>query len=232
MNSAQSQPAPQEQSQAGGRKLSQEEIEQLMSSAQSQPASQGQNQAGRRKLSQEEIEQLMNSTQSQPVSQGQRISNSSQTQPGEIPQMQQAPAPGAYPYPPYGQYMPGYYPPPGYYSPAPPEPKKINAKPAEIPHLSNGEVLTEQQNENLDLLMSVPLEVSVEIGRTHKKVQDILAFSKGSLVVLNKLAGDQVDLFVNGQCVARGDVVVVDDNFGVRITEILKSPDPSELVHG
>ncbi|MCI2106720.1 MAG: flagellar motor switch protein FliN [Intestinimonas sp.] len=232
MNSAQSQPAPQGQNQADGGKLSQEEIEQLMSSAQSQPASQGQNQAGRRKLSQEEIEQLMNSTQSQPVPQGQRISNSSQTQPGKIPQMQQAPAPGAYPYPPYGQYMPGYYPPPGYYSPAPPEPKKINAKPAEIPHLSNGEVLTEQQNENLDLLMSVPLEVSVEIGRTHKKVQDILAFSKGSLVVLNKLAGDQVDLFVNGQCVARGDVVVVDDNFGVRITEILKSPDPSELVHG
>ena len=77
--------------------------------------------------------------------------------------------------------------------------------------------------------MSVPLEVSVEIGRTRRKVQDILSFSKGSLVVLDKLAGDQVDLFVNGQCVARGDVVVIEDNFGIRITEILQKPDINEL---
>ena len=59
--------------------------------------------------------------------------------------------------------------------------------------------------------MSVPLEVSVEIGRTRRKVEDILTFSKGSLVVLDKLAGDQVDVFVNGLCIARGDVVVIDD---------------------
>ena len=57
-----------------------------------------------------------------------------------------------------------------------------------------------------------------------RKVQDILEFSKGSLVVLDKLAGDQVDLFVNGKCIARGDVVVIDDNFGVRITEIVQKP--------
>ena len=55
-------------------------------------------------------------------------------------------------------------------------------------------------------------------------MQDILEFSKGSLVVLDKLAGDQVDLFVNGKCVAKGDVVVIDDNFGVRITEIVQDP--------
>ena len=64
----------------------------------------------------------------------------------------------------------------------------------------------------------------MEIGRTQRKVQDILEFSKGSLVVLDKLAGDQVDLFVNGKCVAKGDVVVIDDNFGVRITEIVQDP--------
>ena len=94
-------------------------------------------------------------------------------------------------------------------------------------------ILTEeQQAENLDLLMSVPLEVSVESGRARRKVQDVLAFTKGSLVMLNKLAGDQVDLYVNGQCIAKGDVVVVDDNFGIRITEVLKSPDPNELVNG
>jgi flagellar motor switch protein FliN/FliY len=108
----------------------------------------------------------------------------------------------------------------------------IQSVPAEMPHFANGEPLDEQQAENLDLLMSVPLEVSVEIGRARRKVQDVLAFTKGSLVMLNKLAGDQVDLFVNGQCIAKGDVVVVDDNFGIRITEVLKAPDPNELVKG
>ena len=73
----------------------------------------------------------------------------------------------------------------------------------------------------MDMILGVPLEVSVEIGRTRKLVRDILEFTKGSLVVLDKMAGEQVDLFVNGQCVARGDVVVVEDNFGIRITEIL-----------
>ena len=70
----------------------------------------------------------------------------------------------------------------------------------------------------------------MEIGRTRRKVEDILTFSKGSLVVLDKLAGDQVDLFVNGMCVARGDVVVIDDNFGIRITEVLRKPGLQELV--
>ena len=59
------------------------------------------------------------------------------------------------------------------------------------------------------------------MGRTKKLVKDILELNKGSLVVLDKLAGEQVDLFVNGQCIAKGDVVVVDDNFGIRITQIL-----------
>lgn len=73
----------------------------------------------------------------------------------------------------------------------------------------------------MDMILGVPLEVSVEIGRTRKLVKDILEFTKGSLVVLDKVAGEQVDLFVNGQCIAKGDVVVVEDNFGIRITEIL-----------
>ena len=62
-----------------------------------------------------------------------------------------------------------------------------------------------------------------------KKVQDILAFSKGSLVVLDKLAGAQVDLFVNGKCIAHGEVVVIDDNFGIRVSEILHRPEIEEL---
>ena len=105
-----------------------------------------------------------------------------------------------------------------------PEPKVIATKPVPMKELNVEEVLGKDQAQNLDLIMEVPLQVSVEIGRTQRKVQEILAFSKGSLVVLDKLAGDQVDLFVNGKCIARGDVVVIDDNFGVRVTEIVQNP--------
>ena len=106
-----------------------------------------------------------------------------------------------------------------------PEPKVINSRPLQLSELDVEKRLGKEQADNLEMIMSVPLEISVEIGRTRRKVEDILALSKGSLVVLDKLAGDQVDLFVNGLCVARGDVVVIDDNFGVRITEVLRHAD-------
>lgn len=109
------------------------------------------------------------------------------------------------------------------------EPKIIEATPPRLEEFVTDPKSNKEQKKNLDLIMSVPLEISVEIGRTHRKVKDILQFSKGSLVVLDKLAGDQVELFVNGQCIAKGDVVVVDDNFGIRINEILRRPDVSEL---
>ncbi len=107
---------------------------------------------------------------------------------------------------------------------APAEPKMIHVQaPAQTSlKADNGIVLEGEQEENMELIMGVPLEISVEIGRTKKLVKDILDFTKGSLVVLDKLAGEQVDLFVNGQCIAKGDVVVVEDNFGIRITEIMK----------
>lgn len=188
-----------------------------------------------RKLSQDEIGRLVEAARAEqaqtPASLPDNAQPPQQTPlPEQTPQQPgvQMPPAGAYPFPPYGQYMPGYYPPP--YYPGPVDPKVVNARPAELPHLADGERLKEQQGENLNLLMSVPLEVSVEIGRTHKKVQDILTFTKGSLVVLDKLAGDQVDLFVNGQCIARGDVVVIDDNFGIRITEVLNASDLDSVV--
>ncbi len=132
--------------------------------------------------------------------------------------------------PPYAGGYPYYPPYPGYpYYPPQQEPKLINTAPPPMPRLENGEELSQEQTQNLDLIMGVPLEVTVEIGRTRKRVQEILSFSKGSLVVLDKLAGDQVDLFVNGKCIAHGDVVVVDDNFGIRVTEILKKPGIEEL---
>lgn len=98
-------------------------------------------------------------------------------------------------------------------------PRRLKVHSAPKPNLSGD--AEQNPDENLDLIMDVPMEVSVEIGRTQKYVKDILDLNKGSLVVLDKLAGDQVDLYVNGQCIAKGDVVVVDDNFGIRITEIL-----------
>jgi flagellar motor switch protein FliN/FliY len=68
--------------------------------------------------------------------------------------------------------------------------------------------------------LSVPLQITVEIGRASRKIKDILDFSSGTIVELNKQAGSQVDIFVNGKAIAKGDVVVVDDYYGVRITEV------------
>ncbi|MFH1688294.1 MAG: flagellar motor switch protein FliN [bacterium] len=74
---------------------------------------------------------------------------------------------------------------------------------------------------NIDLLMDVNLPVSIELGRTQMSISDILSLGPGSVVELNKLAGEPVDLMVNYKIVARGEVVVIDENFGVRITQLL-----------
>ena len=94
-------------------------------------------------------------------------------------------------------------------------------RPSESPQLESLSGDGQEETANQEMLMGVPLEISVEIGRTKKLVKDILEFTQGSLVVLDKMAGEQADLYVNGQCVARGDIVVVEDNFGIRITEIV-----------
>lgn len=77
----------------------------------------------------------------------------------------------------------------------------------------------------LDLILDVPLRVTVELGRTKMQVRNILDLSKGSLVELDKLAGEPVDLFVNGKLIAKGEVVVIDENFGVRVTDIVSHVD-------
>lgn len=79
------------------------------------------------------------------------------------------------------------------------------------------------QPENIDLIMDVPLEVTVELGRANKSIKEILDFSPGTIIELNKLAGEPVDVLVNGKLVARGEVVVIEESFGIRITEILKN---------
>ncbi len=220
-------PAPVEQSSGG--KMSQEEIERLMggmgqpaAAPEPAPAEQG----GGGKLSQGEIERLMGGMSQPAVAQPAApppVQQQAPVQPQYAP-VQQAPVQPQYApvqqMPVQPQYIQAPVMQPQYQM----ESKVINARPVQLPTLDVAKEIGEEQAENLELIMSVPLEVSVEIGRTRRKVEDILTFSKGSLVVLDKLAGDQVDLFVNGLCVARGDVVVVDDNFGVRITEVLKQP--------
>ena len=156
----------------------------------------------------------------QPVAQAQQ--GVPQAMPQMSPEMQQQYA--AMPYPPYGMQMPY---PPMYYMPpqqqAAPEPKTIKTtKPAMPKFEEHATSLNEEQEGNLDLLMSVPVDVAVEIGRTRRRVKDILNYTKGSLVVLDRLAGDRADLYVNGKCIAKGDIVVVDDNFGLRIAEIIE----------
>ena len=79
-----------------------------------------------------------------------------------------------------------------------------------------------QQQENIGLIMDVPLEVVVELGRTSKSIKEILEFAPGTIVELNKIAGETVDILVNGKYVAKGEVVVIEESFGVRITEIVK----------
>jgi len=79
--------------------------------------------------------------------------------------------------------------------------------------------------ENLELLMDIPLQVTVELGRTKRTVQEILELAPGSVVELDKLAGEPVDILVNNKLVAKGEVVVIEENFGVRVTEIISQWD-------
>jgi flagellar motor switch protein FliN/FliY len=79
----------------------------------------------------------------------------------------------------------------------------------------------EGKKENIDIIMDVPLEVTVELGRTRKKIKVILEFTPGTVLELDKIAGEPIDVLVNGKYVAKGEVVVIDENFGIRITDII-----------
>ena len=94
----------------------------------------------------------------------------------------------------------------------------------------DGSKLTPSESKNLEMIMSVPLQIAVEIGRTRREIKDILDFSVGSIVELDKQAGSQVDVYVNGKAIAKGNVVVVDDYYGVRITEVSSNSEIMKLV--
>lgn len=135
-----------------------------------------------------------------------------------MPQMNMQP--GAMP---YG----GYYGMPYGYPPMQPVQKgsAVNVQAVQLQSFEDytNKDLNADQNDNLKLLMGVPLDVTVELGSTRKKVKEILDFTQGTIIELERQAGSPVDIIVNGHLIARGDVVVIDDNFAVRITEIIKS---------
>lgn len=101
----------------------------------------------------------------------------------------------------------------------------LNVKASKFPEFNTDQnnfgMMPPLTNGNMDLLMDVPLNVSVEIGKTRRKMKEILSFTQGTVIPIDKQAGAPVDIIVNGQLIARGDVVVIDDNFGVRITELV-----------
>jgi flagellar motor switch protein FliN/FliY len=136
---------------------------------------------------------------------------------GAPPPAYQAPPPG------YQEAPPGYgYPPPGYgYPPPNPsfQPSPASVRPAEFSPLMPGH--HGQSASSLDRIVDIPLRVTVELGSTKLKIKNVLDLNKGSVVELGKQAGEAVDLLVNGKLMAKGEVVVINENFGVRISEII-----------
>ncbi|UYZ15378.1 flagellar motor switch phosphatase FliY [Brevibacillus sp. WF146] len=136
----------------------------------------------------------------------------------------------------YPQGMPAGYPPyPPQYAQqqqVPPAPQHLggqpnnqaNVKPAQFAPFGGGPMIS-ADGQNLNLLLDIPLQVTVELGRTKKLIKEILDLSAGSIIQLDKLAGEHVDILVNNKLIAKGEVVVIDENFGVRVTDIISQWD-------
>ena len=98
--------------------------------------------------------------------------------------------------------------------------QSMNIQPAQFQSFGSNETVAGQ--ENIGLIKDVPLEVTVELGRTKKSISEILDFAPGTIIELDKIAGEPIDVLVNGKFVARGEVVVIEESFGIRVTEIIK----------
>ena len=99
--------------------------------------------------------------------------------------------------------------------------QNMNVQPAQFQNFS-ADYSGILSNENIGLIMDVPLEVTVELGRTSKSISEILDFAPGTIIELDKIAGEPIDVLVNGKFVAKGEVVVIEESFGIRVTEIIK----------
>ncbi len=99
--------------------------------------------------------------------------------------------------------------------------QQVNVQPAQFQPF-DGNVPVGYGPENIDLIMDVPLEVTVELGRTSKSIKEILDFTPGTIIELNRIAGEPIDVLVNGKYVAKGEVVIIEESYGIRITDIVK----------
>jgi len=159
---------------------------------------------------------------SAPAAEAPKIEEQPQTPP-PAPAPQQAPMPDPnYGMPPQGYGMPpqGYGMPPQGYGMPPQGYGNVNVAPAQFQSFSQPSVMASSP-ENINLIMDVPLEVTVELGRTKKSIADILDFAPGTIIELDKIAGEPIDVLVNGKFVAKGEVVVIEESFGIRVTEII-----------
>ncbi|REK76517.1 flagellar motor switch phosphatase FliY [Paenibacillus paeoniae] len=102
--------------------------------------------------------------------------------------------------------------------------RNVNVQPVQFANFSQP-AYAPTDGTNLNLLLDIPLKVTVELGRTQKQIKDILELSQGSIIELDKLAGEPVDILVNNKLIAKGEVVVIDENFGVRVTDIVSQWD-------
>lgn len=99
--------------------------------------------------------------------------------------------------------------------------QQVNVQPAQFQAFT-GNVPVGYGPENIDLIMDVPLDVTVELGRTSKSIKEILDFTPGTIIELNRIAGEPIDVLVNGKYVAKGEVVIIEESYGIRITDIVK----------
>jgi len=109
-------------------------------------------------------------------------------------------------------------------SPQPQQQRPVTVQPVQFVSFDNSPNSYGEANKNLDLLLDVKLKLTVELGRTELPIKKVLELARGSVIELEKVAGEPVELFANGKLIAKGEVVVIEDNFGLRITSII-SPD-------
>ncbi len=106
-----------------------------------------------------------------------------------------------------------------------PNSQPVQVQPVKFSEFDQTQQLEEKEVNNLNMLLDIPLQVTVELGRTNRSVKEILELSSGSIIELDKLAGEPVDILVNKRLIAKGEVVVIDENFGVRVTDIISRTD-------
>ncbi len=129
------------------------------------------------------------------------------------------PAQPVYQQPEATMQQPVYQEPQQFAQPARPA-QPVNVQQAQFASFDSN-VISQSEARNLNMLLDIPLQVTVELGRTKRSVKEILELSSGSIIELDKLAGEPVDILVNSRLIAKGEVVVIDENFGVRITDVL-----------